>query len=226
MAIGKTAGCLIAAMGMWASAAQFSVRHDHLQGGCDGVLTVNEEGVRYAGEDGHSWKWPYGEIQQFKLEPDRIEIVTYRDNLWRLGADREYRFEGKVPAAELYELLRNRLDQRFVAALAAPSAGEEIYTVPVKHQRRMSGSQGLLTFGSDAVVYSTDARGESRTWRYGDIENISSSGPFQLTLTTFERARSHYGDRKGFNFQLKAPITEAKYNQLWYRIERKNGKIQ
>jgi len=36
--------------------------------------------------------------------------------------------------------------------------------------------------------------------------------PFQLTITTLE---------KPFNFQLKQPITEARYNDLWLQIEKK-----
>jgi hypothetical protein len=46
-----------------------------------------------------------------------------------------------------------------------------------------------------------------------------------LTITTFELAPWHYGDRKEFNFRLKEPITEARYNELWLHIERKNGKL-
>lgn len=219
MAIGKTAGCLILAAGMWASAEQFSVRHDHLHGSCNGILTVDDEGVRYSGEKGHSWKWAYADIEQFKLGAGGIDLVTYRDNLWRLGADQEYHFDGKIPASELYTLLESRLDQRFIAEMAV-GAGEPIYTVRVKHLRRIRGSEGTLTFGSIAVVYSTDAKGESRTWRYSDIENISNSGPFELTLNTFERGR------QDFQFQLKQAIPEARYNELWLHIERKNGKLQ
>ena len=77
--------------------------------------------------------------------------------------------------------------------------------------------------GSGGILDSGEA---SRAERYSDIAGISSSGPFQLTVTTFEQARSHYGDRKEFNFQLKQPIPETRYNQLWMDIERKSGRIQ
>ena len=46
---------------------------------------------------------------------------------------------------------------------------------------------------------------------------ISTSNPFQLTVTTLE---------KQFHFQLKQAITESTYNQLWLEIEKKNGRIQ
>ena len=39
MAFVKTAGCVIAAA-LAASATQFTVRHKHLYGGCNGVMTV------------------------------------------------------------------------------------------------------------------------------------------------------------------------------------------
>jgi hypothetical protein len=64
----------------------------------------------------------------------------------------------------------------------------------------------------------TARKGASRAWRYGDIDNIGTSGPFELTLTTFERALEHFGNRKDFNFQLKEPLDERKYDGLWRRL--------
>jgi hypothetical protein len=217
MAFGKTAGCLIVAAAAVASAAQFPVRHEHWQHDhCDGVLTVDEKGVSFKGEKKHAWSWQYRDILQLTLSPDRISVATYKD--------RTYRFTGKVPAAELYALLKDRLDQRFVAALDGET-GVPAWTFAVKHCGRAS-SEGILTIGSDAVIYSTPAKDSSRTWRYSDIDNISSSGPFQLTITTFERDRNSLGDRREFDFELKEKITEAAYNAIWLRIQQKTGRIQ
>ena len=224
MAIGKTASCLILA-GAAAWASQFPVRHEHLRKGCAGVMTVDEGGVSFAGRGKHAWTWKYQDIQELKLSPHRIHILTYEDSRTWLGIDREYEFTGNIPSGDLYEVLRQRMDRRFVAEMERPVEAPT-WSVAVKHLRRMVGSEGTLAVGADAIVYATRAEGEARTWRYSDIVNISSSGPFQLTITTFERARSHYGDRKGFNFELKEPITEARYNELWLQIEKKNGRIQ
>ena len=224
MAIAKTAAGLILAGAMAASGAEFFVRHEHLRKGCDGVMIADENGVRFRGQKAHSWAWTYDDIQELKLEPGRITILTYRDRKLWLGADQAYTFTGKLPVEELEPLWKNRMDQRFVAALPGPKG--DGFSLPVKHLRRISGSEGVLVFAPEVIAYSTPAEGDSRTWRYSDIDSISSSGPFQLTITTFERARSHYGDRKGFNFQLKQPIAEAMYNRLWMEIEKKNGRIQ
>jgi hypothetical protein len=215
MAFGKTASCLILAAAL-ASATQFAVRHEHLRKGCAGVMTVDENGVRFTGAKKHAWSWKYEDIQQLRLAPESIYILTYKDSKLRLGKDREYNFTGSIPAEELYALLKDRMDQRLVAAVGQ-AIGLPTWSLPVKHLRPIVGSEGTLEFGADAIVYSTPAKTESRTWRYSDIESIASSGPFQLTITTLE---------KGFNFQLKQPITEARYNQLWLQIEKTNGRIQ
>jgi len=201
---------------MCASAAQFTVRHEHLRGGCGGEMTVDGNGVSFIGARKHSWSWKYEDIQQLRLSPESIYILTYKDSKLRLGEDRAYTFTGKIPAEELYAFLRERMDQRFVAAVGQ-AIGLPSWSLPAKHLRPVVGSEGILSFTADAIVYSTPARTESRTWRYSDIESMASSGPFQLTITTFE---------KSFNFQLKQPITEARYNQLWLQIEKKNGRIQ
>jgi hypothetical protein len=209
-----------------ASAAQFPMRHQHVRKGCDGLMTVDDAGIAFEAPKGHSWHWKYADIQQLHLEPARIRILTYEDDKWRLGADREFEFTGAPPYESLLRIWNDVMDQRFVAALPPLANVAGVFSILAKHLKRVSGSEGSLVFGNDSIAYSTAAAGESRTWRYSDIDSISSSGSFQLTITTFERARSHYGDRKGFNFQLKQPLTEARYNDIWLQIERKNGRIQ
>jgi hypothetical protein len=216
MAYGKAAISLILA-GAAAFAAQFPARHEHLRKGCDGTMTADQAGVRFAAPKGHTFAWKYEEIQKLVLEPRKIRIVTYKDSKLRLGADTEYNFTGQIPTEELYRLWKTRMDQRFVAELPQPVTGG--FSIPVKHLGHLFGTQGTLAIGDDAIVYSTAAPNDSRTWRYSDIQSVGSSGPFQLTITTFERTN-------GFNFQLKEPITEARYNQLWLAIEKKNGRIQ
>jgi hypothetical protein len=214
MAFGKAAGCLIFAAAVWAPAMQFPVRHEHLRKGCEGTITVDERGISFAGARKHRWDWNYQDIQRLKLSPRGISLLTYGDSRLRLGADIKYEFGGEIPAAQLYEFLRTRMDQRLVAEIAQEDRG---WSIPVKHLRKVRGSEGLLMFGANSVVYEAGSKRESRTWRYSDIASISSSGAFQLTVTTLE---------KGFNFQLKEPIDEARYNDLWLQVERNNGRIQ
>jgi hypothetical protein len=215
MALGKTAGGLILVLAGQAFGMSFPMRHEHLRKGCEGTMTVDERGVSFTGAKKHRWAWTYSDIQQLKLAPDSVYVLTYKDSKLRLGKDRGYEFRGKVPE-ETYGLLRAGMDQRLVAGIARAAEPPE-WGLPVKHLARITGSEGTLAFGADSVVYATAAKGESRTWRYPDIRNISSSGPFELTIASFE---------KEFHFQLKQPISEARYNEIWLQIEKKNGRIQ
>ena len=218
MAIGKAAICLIlssAAASLWAQ--QFPVQHRHLRKFCVGTLTVDARGIRFSGPKGHVWDWPYGEIQQLTLYPGSIRVLSYKDSSnWKLGKDVAYTFTGKFPIELLERQWSAQLDQRFVAAVpVAQASGLPGVKFPVKQLGLMKGTQGTLIFGADAVVYDTPS--DARTWRYSDIQFISSANPFQLTVTTLE---------KQFDFQLKQGITESTYNQLWLEIEKKNGRIQ
>jgi hypothetical protein len=217
---------------------QYEARHEHSRpphikkAGGLGILTINDSGVSFQQtyKDGetpkhpNAWRWNYQDIQQLKIEAKSLTILTYKDNKWKLGADRKYEFElvsGKT-FEDAYKVLKRRLDQRFVAAIADGPASV-LWEIPVKHLHGFGGDEGVLQVGPDEIVYKSAKSDESRTWRYEDIENISSSGPFQLTITSFERARLHYGSRKGFEFELKQRLEEARYNDLWLRLNQSKG---
>jgi hypothetical protein len=199
-----------------------------------GTLVITEQGISYQEtskekdkkpEDLHHGQWNYEDIQQLLVSPQTLTIVTYKDrSKLLLGVDQQWEF--RLPQGQTfnatYDLLKNRLDQRFVAAFAEREV-KPLWEIPVKLLGRIKGSEGILEVAPDRIVYRTDAKDESRTWRLEDIENVSTSGPFQLTLTTYERAKAHYGNLKGFNFQLKRALNEKQYNQLWRRVNQDKG---
>lgn len=227
----EKAGCLVLSMVFAARAGTFelSVRHDHAFRNRAGILRIGSDGIEYAetakkGKSGHSWNWRWEDIQQLVLAEHQLTVLTYQDSKWRLGVDREYTFQeaNRRNFGEVYAVLRQRLGRRLVAALADPEV-QPLWQLPVKLLGRLWGSEGVLLVAADRIVYRTAKPELSRTWRYADIENISSSGPFELTVTTFERSKFHYGNRKAFNFQLKAPLDEARYNELWRRLNQERG---
>lgn len=210
---------------------RFPARHQHVRKWCVGTLVFREDGVAFAEETRkkprkkpHAWAWKFGDIQQLSLESGRVTVLTYDDQRWKLGADRELNFHvAKGSSMEpVYQVLRAKLDQRFVARLADASVSPT-WKMEVKHAAGLGGTKGSLIVGEDRIVYQTAGAGQSRTWRYSDIENVSTEGPFQLTVTTFERSRAHYGNRKHFNFQLKEPLREERFNELWRRLDQARG---
>ena len=197
---------------------RFQVRHEHLHKGCEGVLSVDADGIAFTGKP-HTWRWSFSGIQQLKLEPRRLTLLTYEDRKWLLGADRSFTFTLPAGASfeSAYPVLKERLGQRLVAALErAPEA--ILWKLPAKKLGRITGAQGTLVVGADCLVFETSQPGAPRTWLYPDLDNISSSGPFELTVTAYERSRTAYGSQKSFHFQLKQPLTEDRYNELWWRV--------
>src|ERR1051326_5434362 len=110
MAFGKNAIGLMLAVSGWLPAAQFTVRHEHVRKYCEGVLTIDENGVQFAGAKDHRWSWAYQEIQELKLSRERVAILSYQNTPHYLGGDGEYKLDGTSPADELYKFLSGRMD--------------------------------------------------------------------------------------------------------------------
>ena len=197
-----------------------------------GALTIDESGVSFEEKSvggktpkhPHTWHWDFQDIQQLKVEPKALTVLTYQSNKWKAGADRVYDFNlaSEKTFEDAASFLKDRLDQRFVAAVA-DSPATVLWEIPAKHRVRLGGDEGVLKVGANDVTYKSEKQGESRTWRYEDIDNIASSGPFDLTIITFEQAKRDYGSRKQFNFELKKRLDESRYNDLWLRLNQSKG---
>jgi hypothetical protein len=197
-----------------------------------GTLTITDIGVTFQKKykDGKTpknplaWHWDYQDIQQLKISPTSLTVLSYDDNNWKFGADRQYKFDLVSGGSfeNSYRVLKTRLDQRFVAVVAdRPSV--MLWEIPVKRLVGWGGDEGVLQVGASQIVYKSANPEATRTWRDEDIDNISRSGPFELTITTFERAKLDYGSRKQFNFRLKQPLEEARYEDLWLRLNQSKG---
>jgi hypothetical protein len=92
--------------------------------------------------------------------------------------------------------------------------------MPVKLRHGLGGSEGALVVGKDRIVYQSEEPGESRTWRYTDIDSIGAGGLFDLSITTLERSGWRHAGPTEFQFELKRALPENRYNDLWQRINR------
>jgi hypothetical protein len=229
---------LVAIVPAGATELSYEVRHHRALKNHEGVLTISESGIGYqrtlpAGKRSanekkapklESVQFDYQDIQELWVSPDRLRLVTYKDRKWLLGVDKEFEFflpKGKT-FDSAYTMLKDKLDRRFVAAVADPQP-DVLWELPAKLLGTIQGSEGVLQVAQDRVVYKTGRPRQSRTWRLQDIENVSTSGRYQLTLTTYERARTQYGSMKGFNFQLKQPLDEKRFDALWRRVNHDKG---
>lgn len=211
-------GLIVLIISAPACALDYPARHDHLRGGCAGMLSITAEGVRFAeigGKGKHQHNWTWADIQQFEVgDARRVRVLSYSDQRLLAGRDKEFEFTLDAPGdlRPAYQMLRGLLDGRFVARLADRS-GEPLWKLPVKSRR---GAQGELAVYAGRVVFATAVANESRTWRDDDITAVSSSGPFDLTIDTFEQNGT-------FVFQLREALKRELYDALWLRLNGPQG---
>ena len=204
---------LILAFTVSAADVTIEVRHDHLRKHGVGTLSATDAGLSFkeAGEKAeHGWTLAWNDIQQLWISKTKVRVVSYADSKWKLGADREYELEA-ASFEPLYAALKDKLDQRLIGAIA-DVAGEPLWRMGAKLREGLGGPEGVLIVGTDRIVFDSTEKGKSRTWRFDDIDNISTSGPFDFTVTTFERSK------RDFNFQLKERLAESRYNTLWRKL--------
>ena len=196
------------------------VRHDHGWGSCTGTLTLDDRGVRYETKHAKDARnWTYEDVQQFQVEESRrIQVFTYEDRKWRLGADKVFEFtwtEGETTPLEVFDFFRAHTRRPIAAWLRPSDMGEIRYEFPVKHLGVLKGRPGRLLFTEQWIVLQSDEKGGNRTWRYEDLESISSSGLYELMLTTYEQQKLHYASRRAYQFQLKESLSPDRYDALW-----------
>lgn len=211
--------------GREALAQEFSYRveHDHAIGSCKGELIINQDAVEYRTDNKeHARKWSYADIEMIKLSsPRNLKIITYESV--RIGLGRDRTFEFKLLDAELTKELSDfllRRVERPISTTFVASSNEKIeYAIPARHRHSFGGCQGTLKVSADGVIYESQQRQESsRYWRWSDIKSVSRTGPYQLSITSFEPKFG--GPTKTFNFDLKQEMNDALYEYLWARVYR------
>ncbi len=214
-------GLLLVCSTLQAQEVRFPVRHDRLLRDRTGELIFGETGIEYRTKDkGDARTWKYEDIQQLGLlSPKELTILTYEDSKWKLGKDLFYRFEitsGEITPA-LWTQLQAKLKRPVVSALIPPDIAPK-FTIPVKHLRGFGGTQGTLEIGDQYVIYKTDAPKDSRIWRYQDISSVGTTGPYQLRLTSMDRAENESGGERNFVFSLKERLAPEAYDFIWWKI--------
>ncbi len=216
------AGFLIFGSLAAAETQSVEVRHRHLHGGADGTLSISADSVAFVekskkGKDRVELK--FADIQQLALSSESLRILTYQDRKWQLGRDREFDFD-RFPAGfadRVRPVLEHELGRRFVAEMDDANLAP-VWEVRVKLRHGLGGSEGVLAIAADRIVYRSKTAGESRNWRFEDIDTITSGGPYDLSVTTIERSGWRHAGPAEFRFQLKEELKESRYNELWRRL--------
>jgi hypothetical protein len=190
-------------------------------GGGELIITPEAMEFRAAGKEQNSRRWLYRDIQHLdRISPNELVILSYEDQKWQLGRDREFRFvltEGQITNA-LFETLRSRLGKPSTDRVV----GEEqnpLYEIAVKHLHTFGGCEGRLVFTRDAVTYQTDHAKDAREWRLdSEIESVWSQGPFRLDIHVHENNRREFSATRVYQFALKQRLDNGFYSSLKKRL--------
>ncbi len=188
-----------------------------------GELNIGEQAIEFraAGKERNSRTWSYTDIQSLdRVSPKELVILTYEDQKWEFGRDREFRFlltEGEIGDA-LFATLQARLGKpstdRVVPEVVAP-----VYATPVKHLHTFGGCEGRLLFTANTAVYKTPDRLDAREWRLDrDVESVWSSDPYHLEIHVFENNRREFSHTRVYSFLLKEPLDGAFYRGLKLKL--------
>ena len=169
-----------------------------------GDLKIGAEGIEFRSQKGRIDKWPFLDVQTFRLSPKTLSIETYQNRKHHLPGMQRFRFDmdQDVPPALAAKL--STLIQR-PSQNAVPDQALQGILIPAHHRTLTGGTNGTLRFSDDGIDYITDARGDSRSWRWADLQTLSDPDPFHLLV---------FGYRDTYSFDLKEPLPRSTFYRL------------
>ncbi len=183
-----------------------------------GTLVFDAGGIEFRSEPRYSHRWPFVEIQTFDLTPRHLALTGYEKRDRHRSGDLTFRFDLSVavPPAIAEELAR-RVGKPVRNGVPNPQA-PSFATIPARHRMHGGGNNGTLRFREEGIDYivTTGPRGKNpalsgagRSWRWSDIETLSSQDPYHLRVS---------GYRETFEFEVKEPLSRELFDRLWDRV--------
>lgn len=176
-----------------------------------GKLTVDDHGVTFRAKNSRVQHWTYEEIQTATLGPHRVVIETYLNRSLHRPGVQHFRFDlsRALPPAVAAELAVRigRPVQNVDPDASAPA----VAAIAVRHRGLVHGTNGMLRFRTAGIDYVTHAKGDSRGWRWADIQALSEPDPYHLYV---------FGYRDTYTFDLKAPLSRKLFDHATDEIYR------
>ncbi len=179
-----------------------------------GDVRISDDGVEFQPRKGPALKLRFLDIQTFTLSPHCLVIKTYQDRKKHLPGMQRYRFKlyQPVPPEVASDLAR---EVRRPSQNEVPDPTTECIVITAAHHRTLTGgTNGALRFRDNGIDYVTSIAGDSRSWRWADIETVSEADPYHLLV---------FGYRDSYTFDLKKPLSRSLFNhvsdEIWTHSE-------
>lgn len=183
-----------------------------------GTLSVDVGGVEFRSESGKKQIWKPLDIQDLEIAPRKLVLHTYGTRgLHRLGADtKEFDLEQTVSPAVAASLAAGvgRPSRNKIPKSASSESGETaaIYgSIPAHHRTPFGGTNGILRFRAGGIDYITSSPGDSRSWRWNDLQTLASEDLYRLSV---------FGYLDTYNFDLKEPLDRSAFDRATAELSR------
>jgi hypothetical protein len=175
-----------------------------------GTLIFNDKGIAFRSDDARaSLVWPYVEVRTFAITSNRLVLTDYGNRDHHLPGERRFRFEADTPVpASIASELSRRINKPDINGDPDPQS-ITFFTIPARHGTRFGGTNGTLRFREDGIDYVAPGGGDSRSWRWADIQTLANPTPYQLRVG---------GYRETYEFDLKQPMSRDLFDRLWDHV--------
>ncbi len=196
---------------------QTAARLRHGWSSTRGTLRVNARGIEFQPDKGELRRFPWVEIATLDLRPQRLELTSYQNRGWHRPGDRRFRFDLSTPisarlAAVLAQWVGKPVRNRIPLAQASAWA-----SLPARHRTRTGGSSGVLRFTAQGIDYLTSTPGDSRAWRWSDLETVSHPDAYLLRV---------FGYRDTYSLELKELMSSALFDRVSQKILQANPLVE
>jgi hypothetical protein len=180
-----------------------------------GDLKIGDEGIEFRSSKGRTVKLSFMDVQTFFLSSHTLAIETYVNRKHHIPGMQRYRFDldQAVPPQLAAELARKvqRPSQN-----AVPDPAWQGIAIPAHHRTLTGGTNGSLRFSDGGIDYVTDTPGDSRSWRWADLQTLSDPDPYQLLV---------FGYRDTYTFDLKEPLPQSLFYRLVDAVDAYNAPV-
>jgi hypothetical protein len=97
---------------------------------------------------------------------------------------------------------------------AVPDPASQGIVIPAHHRTLTGGTNGTLRFSDGEIDYVTDTPGDSRSWRWADLQTLSDPDPYHLLV---------FGYRDTYTFDLKEPLPQSLFYRLVDAVDAQNA---
>jgi hypothetical protein len=186
--------------------------------GSRGTLIFAADAVEFrVGSADKSRRWSYAELREIRINgPKRLSLDIYETrSRWRFGRAKAITFDvvGEPIGGDLVAAVLARAPRAVRTNILPSGLPDATIVVPASHRRFGSATQGTLEFGPSGLLYRSTAPGDSRFWRFPDLQSVARTSPFDVLVTAYEG-----GDLAPYAFELKTPWPSASFDALWQQV--------